>query len=148
MQFTRNPAGLTGALRKIGGLSLGSTLQAAHSEQLGHFFFAQGFETMFDSIWATHPALEERIRALDPRWDGKFADTPPLVSVRPAPASAQAETAAAPPIPPPLAPAAIIASIGTVFSPWYAWSRRWGARKSLAVRFCTAPQKLFWNILV
>ena len=115
VQFTRNPGGLTGALRKIGGLAEGSVLQAAHTEQLGHFFFAQGFTSMFDSVWATHPPLEERIRALDDRWDGKFADAPAARSAAPA----EEPRAARPPIPPPLAamgPAAAIATIGT-FTP-------------------------------
>ena len=119
VQFTRNPGGLTGALRKIGGLALGSNLQADHSEQLGHFFFAQGFETMFDSVWATHPPLPDRIRAIDERWDGKFIDAPEVVDIKHE-SFADAGLAprrAAPPVPPPLqalAPAAAVAAIGSL----------------------------------
>lgn len=42
VQFTRNPAGITGALKKIGGLSYGSKLQAAHADEASHMFFGTG----------------------------------------------------------------------------------------------------------
>jgi Zn-dependent protease with chaperone function/uncharacterized tellurite resistance protein B-like protein len=81
VQFTRNPDGLTGALKKIGGYALGSSMQSSKSAALGHFFFAQGFRSMFGGAWATHPPLEERIRAIDPRFDGQFAEPPEVVDV-------------------------------------------------------------------
>jgi Zn-dependent protease with chaperone function len=42
VQFTRNPAGLAGALKKIGGLAYGSRLQSPHAEEASHLFFANG----------------------------------------------------------------------------------------------------------
>ncbi len=116
VQFTRNPGGLTGALKKIGGFALGSSLVSHESAAIGHFFFAQGFESAFGGLWATHPPLPERIRAIDPQFDGQmfqppepvdvvhenFAQAgfaPGSVHVRPAPAAT---------------PAALIASIGTL----------------------------------
>jgi Zn-dependent protease with chaperone function len=72
VQFTRNPAGITGALKKIGGYELGSTMAHNQSAAIGHFFFAQGFRTGITGLWATHPPLEDRIRAVDPQWDGQF----------------------------------------------------------------------------
>lgn len=81
VQFTRNPEGLTGALKKIGGYALGSSMQSSKSTALGHFFFAQGFQSMFGGAWATHPPLEERIRAIDPRFDGQFTEPPEVVDV-------------------------------------------------------------------
>jgi Zn-dependent protease with chaperone function len=81
VQFTRNPAGLTGALKKIGGYALGSSLQSAKGTAIGHFFFAQGFTSMFGGAWATHPPLDERIRAIDPQFDGKMFDPPEVVDV-------------------------------------------------------------------
>jgi len=81
VQFTRNPGGITGALKKIGGYAIGSNLQTSHAEQLGHFFFAQGFNSMFGFALATHPPLGERIRAIDPQWDGKVFDPPEVVDV-------------------------------------------------------------------
>ena len=35
-------------------------------------FFAEGVRLGFASLFATHPPLGERIRRLDPQWDGKF----------------------------------------------------------------------------
>jgi Zn-dependent protease with chaperone function len=71
VQFTRNPAGLAGALKKIGGLTEGSRLQSPHAEEASHLFFADGLSKSFFGF-ATHPPLIERIRALDPSFDGEF----------------------------------------------------------------------------
>ena len=73
VQFTRNPAGLAGALKKIGGLSYGSKLQAAHAEEASHMFFGNGMGESFFHLMATHPPLAERIRAIDPSFDGNFS---------------------------------------------------------------------------
>jgi Zn-dependent protease with chaperone function len=81
VQFTRNPGGLTGALKKIGGYALGSTINSDKGTAIGHFFFAQGFRSSFDGLWATHPALDARIRAIDPRFDGQMFDPPQVVDV-------------------------------------------------------------------
>ena len=81
VQFTRNPGGLTGALKKIGGYALGSSLQTTKATAIGHFFFAQGFTSMFGGAWATHPPLDERIRAIDPQFDGQFFTPKTVVDV-------------------------------------------------------------------
>jgi Zn-dependent protease with chaperone function len=72
VQFTRNPAGLAGALRKIGGYSLGSKLQAAHADEASHMFFGNGMGESFFHLMDTHPPLADRIRAIDPGFDGAF----------------------------------------------------------------------------
>src|ERR1039457_884336 len=72
VQFTRNPAGLAGALKKIGGLSFGSKLEAAHAEEASHMFFGNGMGESFFHLMETHPPLAERIRAIDPSFDGTF----------------------------------------------------------------------------
>jgi Peptidase family M48 len=75
VQFTRNPSGLSGALQKIGRYSFGSRLASNHAPDLCHMFFGNGVrEPLFNPL-ATHPPIPERIRAIDPTWDGKF---PPL----------------------------------------------------------------------
>jgi Zn-dependent protease with chaperone function len=74
VQFTRNPAGIAGALKKIGGLAAGSKIENAHAEEANHLFFGQVFSAMA-SMMATHPPLEQRIRRLEPHWDGSL---PPL----------------------------------------------------------------------
>jgi len=73
VQFTRNPGGITGALKKIGGLGeTGSRLGHAHAEELSHMFFGNGVSEPFIGLLETHPPLAERIRAFDPTFDGKF----------------------------------------------------------------------------
>jgi Zn-dependent protease with chaperone function len=81
VQFTRNPGGITGALKKIGGYALGSHLDTHKAAGIGHFFFAQAFRTGFTGLWSTHPPLAERIRAIDPQFDGKFFEPPEVVDV-------------------------------------------------------------------
>lgn len=71
-QFTRNPKALANALSRIGGDAAGSRISSPRAGEFAHLFFASGVNALF----ATHPPLEERIRALDPSWDGEFL--PPL----------------------------------------------------------------------
>ncbi len=71
VQFTRNPVGLAGALKKIG--AAGSSIQNSSSEEISHFFFANGMRPgLISRLWATHPPLTERIRRLDPSFEGSF----------------------------------------------------------------------------
>ncbi len=81
VQFTRNPGGITGALKKIGGYALGGTVVGSHTAEIGHFFFAQAFRSSFGGLWATHPPLDERIRAIDPSWDGKLFEPEEVVDI-------------------------------------------------------------------
>jgi Zn-dependent protease with chaperone function len=67
VQFTRKPDGLAGALKKI--LIYGSKVDSPHAEEASHLFFANGLDT---SLFATHPLLTDRIRALRRSLDGKF----------------------------------------------------------------------------
>lgn len=69
VQFTRNPSGLANALKKIGGLSYGSRIRAPNAEQASHMFFGNGLGR---SIFSTHPPLAERVRWLEPTFDGSF----------------------------------------------------------------------------
>ena len=73
VQFTRNPEGITGALKKIGGLGeTGSRISHAHAEELSHMFFGNGVSEPFIGLLETHPPLTERIRVFDSNFDGKF----------------------------------------------------------------------------
>jgi hypothetical protein len=72
VQFTRNPAGLSGALQKIGRYSFGSKLESEHAPDLCHMFFGNGVSEPFFGLMATHPPIPDRIHAIDPAWDGKF----------------------------------------------------------------------------
>ncbi len=66
VQFTRNPAGLAGALVRIRDHSGGSRLEGAHAEEMSHMCFGATLRQAFGGLLATHPPLEERIRAIDP----------------------------------------------------------------------------------
>jgi Zn-dependent protease with chaperone function len=98
VQFTRNPSGLADALKKVG--SSGSRIDDPNAEDASHFFFANGLKESFFGWMSTHPPLEERIRELDPAWDGKFL---PLTPVRSEPSDA---ATVRPPPPPGFAPLA------------------------------------------
>jgi len=64
-QFTRRTTGLAGALKKIAGLHDGSRLTArAEAEEVSHMLFGDG--TGLSGLFATHPPILERIRALEP----------------------------------------------------------------------------------
>ncbi|MCF6454821.1 M48 family metallopeptidase [Vibrio sp. MMG022] len=72
VQFTRNDQGISGALKKIGGHASGSSLNAQASSQMSHMMFGQSSLSGFTGFFATHPPLEERIRRIEPNWDGSF----------------------------------------------------------------------------
>lgn len=76
VEFTRNPAGLAGALKKIAAWAYGSRLANHHAEEASHLFFAPGLGGALAGLVATHPPLEERIRRLDPHWDGRLEAAP------------------------------------------------------------------------
>jgi Zn-dependent protease with chaperone function len=79
VQFTRNPEGIGGALKKIGGLSDGSRMKNAHAGEVSHMFISDAFMGQrFTSLMATHPPLQERIRRLDPQFDGTFPEVAPV----------------------------------------------------------------------
>jgi Zn-dependent protease with chaperone function len=65
VQFTRDPQGIGGALKKIGGWTEGSRIANTHAEEASHFFFANGLRSSLFSLMATHPPLEERIQRID-----------------------------------------------------------------------------------
>ena len=72
VQFTRNPDGLAGALKKIGGYSGGARVRDPHAAQLSHLYFG---DAMAGRSWvwlSTHPPLRDRIRRLDPLFRDEF----------------------------------------------------------------------------
>ena len=73
VQFTRDPSGIAGALKKIGGQQYGSEVKAGKASEASHMFFADG--GMFSYGFATHPPLEVRIKAVEAEWDGEFKDS-------------------------------------------------------------------------
>jgi len=82
VQFTRNPDGLAGALKQIGAHKPGSVLNNSHATEASHLFFANGLRRSALDLFATHPPLTTRIRAIEPSFDGDFSQikSPPRSS--------------------------------------------------------------------
>jgi hypothetical protein len=77
VQFTRQTSGLANALKKIGGYQAGSHFQSADPEEVSHMLFGTG--SKLSGMFATHPPLSDRIRALDPSFkEGDY----PAVNLR------------------------------------------------------------------
>ena len=67
VQFTRQTRGISGALKKIGGLADGSRLSSGETEEVAHMLFGDGVG--YSALFATHPPLHLRIKAIDPAFD-------------------------------------------------------------------------------
>ncbi|GAB4085574.1 M48 family metallopeptidase [Myceligenerans cantabricum] len=65
VQYTRQTAGLAGALKKIAGLTESSAVRSPRADEVGHMLFgsARGLK---GQLLATHPPLIDRIRVLEP----------------------------------------------------------------------------------
>jgi Zn-dependent protease with chaperone function len=115
VQFTRNPEGIAGALKKIGALAEGSHIQNPRAEEASHMFFgnAVGGTGQLFGLIASHPPLVDRIRRIDPSFDGDFTkvrlETPR--DEEPTPKAPQRDTSASPM---PFDPVQAVASVGTV----------------------------------
>jgi len=72
VQFTRNPAGLANALKKIGGFSAGATIRNPHAAEISHMFFGNSMAKSWFSAFSTHPPLIARIQRLEPGFAGDF----------------------------------------------------------------------------
>jgi Zn-dependent protease with chaperone function len=115
VQFTRQTDGIANALKKIGGYKEASYIRAADPEEISHMLFGSG--ARFTGLFATHPPLADRIRAIDPSF--RESDYPKVVPVsvsdRMAGDLAGTMAAAAAPayaIPPADLPASVAASAG------------------------------------
>lgn len=92
VQFTRNPDGIAGALKKIGAYSKGSKIENPEAEEASHMFFGNALGGLsLLGLMATHPPLVDRIRRIDPSFDGDFSK----VSTRPPAHRVEAERAQA-----------------------------------------------------
>jgi Zn-dependent protease with chaperone function len=129
VQFTRNPDALAGALKKTG--ITPARVEHPRAEEASHLFFAQ-LRSHWFGLLATHPPLDDRIRRLDPSWNGwliapdsrrstlargsapatsAFAADPPAARSRPQAGGGKAADSRAPDGT--IAGAALLASIGT-----------------------------------
>lgn len=71
VQYTRNPAGLADALKRVA--AQGSELRATRAEEFSHLYFSRGLPGL-RGLTATHPPLPTRIRRLEPEWDGSLPE--------------------------------------------------------------------------
>ena len=77
VQFTRNPLGLSSALRKVAGFS-GAAREASPAElEAQHMFFA-GSPGFFEALFSSHPPIDVRIRRVDPSFDGVIPEVRPV----------------------------------------------------------------------
>ncbi len=67
VQYTRNPEGLASALDKIRKAQNGGKINDGHAMEMSHLFFASSFGKLF----ATHPPVEDRIKAIHPSHDAQ-----------------------------------------------------------------------------
>ncbi|HEU5118988.1 MAG TPA: M48 family metallopeptidase, partial [Isosphaeraceae bacterium] len=73
VQFTRNPDGIAGALKKIGANAEGARVQDPEAEEASHMFFGDALGLLAHSPLASHPPLVDRIQRIDPSFDGDFS---------------------------------------------------------------------------
>ncbi len=76
VQFTRDSDGLLGALKKIGGAQKHSYLETPKADEASHIFFSEAIRRLrlFRGLFRTHPPIDDRIRKLEPYWDGEFIE--------------------------------------------------------------------------
>ena len=87
VQFTRQTDGIANALKKIGGYGAHSYIRSVDPEEVSHMLFAGGASRL-TSMFATHPPLIDRIKALDP---GFSEDDYPAVNIESHSQSSQLE---------------------------------------------------------
>jgi Zn-dependent protease with chaperone function len=91
VQFTRQTAGIAGALKKIAVLDDGSALQVGNRHEVAHMLFGEA-DDLYDPWYATHPPLRERIRILEPGFQNEEL-VQLAESLRSAPAAREAASA-------------------------------------------------------
>ncbi len=94
VQFTRNPAGIAGALIRIRNGD-GSHLNSRHAEDMSHMCFGETLTFRLRGLLATHPSVDERLAALGTPWLARArvdARQRSATATAPAPESAPAQT--------------------------------------------------------
>ncbi len=81
VQFTRNPDGIANALRRLASKPRSTKIRHPRAEESAHMFFGEALK--LSASLATHPPLKQRIKRINPQWDGTFL--PPLEVSTPEP---------------------------------------------------------------
>ncbi|RFA25203.1 hypothetical protein CAI21_19730 [Alkalilimnicola ehrlichii] len=71
VQFTRDPQGIGGALRKLAGHPEGGWIQGYRAKEYSHLFFGP-LHLKSAPLLSPHAPLRKRIQRLLPNWDGTF----------------------------------------------------------------------------
>jgi Zn-dependent protease with chaperone function len=66
VEFTRNPGGIAGALKKVARAGPRKHLSHTHAEEFTHMLFSGATSRWFTQLFSTHPPLTERIGRLLP----------------------------------------------------------------------------------
>ncbi len=102
VQFTRNPAGIGGALKRIAALQQGGRVKHPQASEMSHLFFADAlsrWQMGFIGGWfATHPPLTERIKRIEPHWIGGLPDAATAATPAGASTASGTETPVAKPL--------------------------------------------------
>ena len=89
VQFTRNPLGLANALKKVAGMTqVAREAKPAELEAQHMFLVSSGGFAEF--LFSTHPPIEDRIKRIDPSFDGVIR--PVIAATPPPPVSSQEAT--------------------------------------------------------
>ena len=70
VQYTRDPDGIAGALKKIAAYNHSSYLKT-DSEEVSHMLFGSGYRSL---MFATHPPIEQRIQRIEKGFNAKEID--------------------------------------------------------------------------
>jgi Zn-dependent protease with chaperone function len=131
VQFTRNPQGISGALKKIGGLVFGSRIRSPQAESASHMFFGNGLRASWLNALATHPPLTDRIRRIEPTFDGAFpavaelsGEEPAVAPRMPPPTPLERLQKIVPPVAMAVDPAAVLAAVGAPTASHVATARK------------------------
>ncbi len=81
VQFTRNPDGIANALRRLASKPRSTKVKHPRAQESAHMFFGEALK--LSASLATHPPLKQRIKRINPQWDGTFL--PPLEVSTPEP---------------------------------------------------------------
>lgn len=75
VQYTRNPDGIAGALKKIGS-SVGAQISNNNAISASHIFFGNALSPgFFSHLFDSHPNLTTRIKRIDPSFRGDYPKT-------------------------------------------------------------------------
>lgn len=123
VQFTRNPRGIGGALKKIGGFAPGSQVASSRAEEASHMFFSD-IHPRLAGLFATHPPLAERIRRVDPSWNGTLPEVTAGIA-EPEERGVSSFSAASSQRPTPRAASDVVTSVGSVSPDAVSTAQRW-----------------------